>query len=217
MEASPSPQQQQQQQQQQEKEEEVHVSAPPKITYSITQHYHHSSHLVQPPTAPQPPPQSTATPRYNATANWVNRILGHNGIEPSSLTPGQLELFANAMPEQQSRLIQIWQICPQPSRNAQSLPSSSHFPSAGAFDMHMHDSMVPERDGRDGDDEAQGYAEPYMISGYGLGGQESAAHKAAPLATEPSTGFPYRLSNDPIYQTPGQRWWERTQAGSMEY
>ncbi|KAL2808692.1 hypothetical protein BJX63DRAFT_424443 [Aspergillus granulosus] len=173
---------------------EVQVPVP-SITYSITQHYHHSAHVAQR-TEPSGTMQEHCPPRTNELANWVFETLRQHNVDPSSLSTSQLELFANAMPEQQSRLVQMWQICPEPSKSA---PRSSQLEINGSAQ------------GQGGFDNMYGFAEPYMLSGYDLNGQ------VAPLANEPTTGSPYRLSSDPIYQAKGQRWWERTHATAMEY
>ncbi|KAL2828637.1 hypothetical protein BDW59DRAFT_159439 [Aspergillus cavernicola] len=180
----------------------------PPITYSITQHYHHSAHVVQKPAAG--PMQSIPVPVTNETANWVYQTLRQYNVDPSSLTSSQLELFANAMPEQQSRLIQMWQICPEPSASAPGFTQSTQI--AFAKDSDMCDSSQEQGSS----DHAHQGAEPYMLSGYELVAHESSAHQAAPMTNEPTTGSPYRPSSDPVYQVGGQRWWERTQAGAME-
>ena len=77
------------------------------ITY-ITQHYHHSAHVV-PSTAslqsPIIPPSTTDLDQTSPAA-----ILSQNNIDPSALFPSQLTLFQHADSEQRLRLIQLWQI-----------------------------------------------------------------------------------------------------------
>ncbi|KAJ0420709.1 hypothetical protein BJY00DRAFT_301439 [Aspergillus carlsbadensis] len=182
---------------------EVQISAPP-ITYSITQHYHHSAHVAQR-TEPLGIMQGNSTAETNELANRVFETLRQHNVDPSSLSPDQLELFANAMSEQQSRLVQMWQICPEPSKNAPG--SSQQGQSIFANQTYMQGSAQ----GQNRSDTMHGQAEPYMLSGYDLNGQ------VAPPANEPSTGSPYRLSSDPIYQAAGQRWWERTHGAAMEF
>ncbi|KAL2857699.1 hypothetical protein BJY01DRAFT_201871 [Aspergillus pseudoustus] len=176
--------------------EKKEVQGPaPQITYSITQHYHHSAHVAQR-TEPSETMQGHSPLMANELANWVFETLRQHRIDPSSLSTGQLELFANAMPEQQSRLVQMWQICPEPRKSA---------PGSSQLEMNCY------AQGQDRSDNSHGLAEPYMLAGYDLNGQ------VAPLANEPTTGSPYRLSSDPIYQAGGQRRWERTCATAMEY
>ncbi|KAL3457790.1 hypothetical protein BJX64DRAFT_268251 [Aspergillus heterothallicus] len=165
---------------------EAQVSSPP-ITYSITQHYHHSAHVAQK-SEPSGTVHGHCLPRTNELEDWVFETLRQHNVDPTSLSTSQLELFAKAMPEQQSRLIQMWQICCEPSKDLDSSQFNLNNPDQS---LDRHDNM-------------QGYAEPYMLSGYNLSG------RLAPLATEPTTGSPYRLSSDPIYQVGGQRWWEHT-------
>jgi hypothetical protein len=182
---------------------EVQISAPP-ITYSITQHYHHSAHVAQKPEA-SGIMQGDCVPTTNELANRVFETLRQHNVDPSSLSTGQLELFAKAMPEQQSRLVQMWQICPEPSKSATGFSQQGRSIFANQLDLQR------STQGQDRFDTMHGHAEPYMLSGYDLNSQ------VAPPANEPTTGSPYRLSSDPIYQAAGQRWWERTHGTAMEY
>ncbi|OQD82617.1 hypothetical protein PENANT_c020G06133 [Penicillium antarcticum] len=164
------------------KDEATFPSQVPPISYSITQHYHHSAHKV----TPSIPIQSSID------------VLRHHGLDPSTMTTSQLNLFDNADMEQRERLIQTWRLYSQLSDNTQ---------------YHtMHDFVMD--DNEDGNPDA----EPYMISGY-----ETIATGAAhslpsnltnDLPKEPTTGEPYTGSKDPVYQ--GQQWWELTNAGPME-
>ncbi|KAJ5157560.1 uncharacterized protein N7482_008660 [Penicillium canariense] len=99
------------------------------ISYSITQHYHHSSHV-----APSHP--VTTDP-----AMALHEILVQHGLDPSTLSPAQLDLVRNADPEQQQRLIQTWQLYAMHGQTR-------------TQDLEMNDS------------EHKGFAEPYMVSGY---------------------------------------------------
>ncbi|KAL4930587.1 uncharacterized protein BDV17DRAFT_258010 [Aspergillus undulatus] len=166
---------------------EAAASRPP-ITYSITQHYHHSAHVAQKAAVPRPVQQGDAPSETNETAGRVFEVLRHNNVNPSSLTPSQLELFAHAMPEQQSRLVQMWQICPDPSKSVLAFAHPTK-------DLEMRDSTQLDN----GHNENLS-AEPYILAGYGLG--------------VPNPGS--QLSNDPIYQAGGQRWWERTEPAAMD-
>ncbi|EKV08520.1 hypothetical protein PDIG_58640 [Penicillium digitatum PHI26] len=111
-------------------------SQAPAITYSITQHYHHSAHSIARPTEQ---PSSID-------------ILRHHGLDASALTPDQLVLFQNADAEQRERLIQTWQLYSQFGNEA----------NVPAGDFAMHDSAMD--DSPDGN--AYADAEPYMVSGY---------------------------------------------------
>ncbi|KAL3441132.1 hypothetical protein BJX65DRAFT_299937 [Aspergillus insuetus] len=182
---------------------EVQISAPP-IAYSITQHYHHSAHVAQK-TEASGIMQGDYVPTTNELANRVFETLRQHNVDPSSLSTGQLELFAKAMPEQQSRLVQMWQICPEPSKSAPAFSQQGRSIFANQLDLQR------STQGQDRFDTMHGHAEPYMLSGYDLNGQ------VASPANEPTTGSPYRLSSDPIFQAAGQRWWERTHGTAMEY
>ncbi|KAI9839639.1 MAG: hypothetical protein M1819_002265 [Sarea resinae] len=79
------------------------------IQYSITQHYHHSSHQVSQPTSQS---QSLPTQTHSDPQNQTKDLLKAHNIEPDSLFPSQLSLFHNASQDQQRRLIELWQISP---------------------------------------------------------------------------------------------------------
>ncbi|KAL3430807.1 hypothetical protein BDV09DRAFT_177732 [Aspergillus tetrazonus] len=181
-------------------------ATPSPITYSITQHYHHSAHVAQRATMPGlAAPQNVAPPMTSETANGVLEMLMHHRINPSTLSTSQLELFANAMPDQQNRLIQMWQICPEPGKIGQSQAVLT-------MDLEMGDSAQAPNNG----DITDNSAEPYMLAGYGLVAHETEAGQAIRPSNELTTCSPYRLFSDPVYQAGGQRWWERTQATTME-
>lgn len=76
------------------------------VTYSITQHYHHSAHL-----ASQKParPVSTPPPTDQETTEI---ILGRHGVDVTTLFPSQIELFKTADISQQMRLVELWRISP---------------------------------------------------------------------------------------------------------
>ncbi|KAE8319601.1 hypothetical protein BDV41DRAFT_155749 [Aspergillus transmontanensis] len=171
------------------------------VAHSISQHYHHSSHVARC-TFPTGSPKHDESLGHSVTLNSAHEMLRLQNINPSSLTSTQLQLFENAMPEQRLRLIQIWQIFPE-SRDASSDPGMKRV---------MHD-------GGNNSDGNQ-YAEPYMISGYEVLAQrdyELSASKNASVVNEPTTGSPYKLANDPIYRAQGHRWWEHSQSDALEY
>ncbi|KAL4913188.1 hypothetical protein BDW62DRAFT_193067 [Aspergillus aurantiobrunneus] len=182
----------------------------PQISYSITQHYHHSAHVAQR-TADLGIVKGNTSSGTNRTTGRVFEMLRHHNINPTSLSSSQLDLFANAVVEQQSRLIQMWQICPEP--NERVLEINQPTQAAFAKGLEMCDSTQEPTD----DDNAHPFAEPYMLAGYDFDIRDFEARKVAHLTNEPTTGFPYRLSSDPIYQSGGQRWWERTQSVPMEH
>ncbi|KAJ5678590.1 hypothetical protein N7462_006834 [Penicillium macrosclerotiorum] len=107
------------------------------ISY-ISQHYHHSSHVVAP--NPGPAPLSTSVETEDSA---VHDVLRQCGLDPNAFSVNQLDLFKNADAEQQKRLVQTWQVY------------SVHENSTLTQDMEMNDSTNDQKD-----------AEPYMMSGY---------------------------------------------------
>ncbi|KAL4757042.1 uncharacterized protein BDW70DRAFT_143985 [Aspergillus foveolatus] len=181
-------------------------ATPSPITYSITQHYHHSAHVAQRAAmSGLATPQNVALPVTSETVDGVLEVLMHHRINPSTLSTSQLELFANAMPDQRNRLIQMWQIYPEPRKIAQSQAVLTR-------DLEMSDSAQVPNTG----DITDHSAEPYMLAGYGLVAHDPEASQANRPSNELTTCSPYRIFSDPVYQAGGQRWWERTQAATME-
>ncbi|KFY96311.1 hypothetical protein V500_02506 [Pseudogymnoascus sp. VKM F-4518 (FW-2643)] len=166
----------------------IHQTTPPTeaITYSITQHYHHSSH--------------TARPTPTTDAHTTSIILSRHGVDASSLFPSQLALFQSADPAQQMRLVELWRISPptygghalaaeQPQWPATSVAqeeamaqaryeramleerAARHHSVEGGDDV-MSDGeisnapLTPIQGGGDGRGLGGGAVEPYMASGY---------------------------------------------------
>lgn len=148
------------------------------VTYSVSQHYHHSAHVA----SPSPIPTVHTDP---ATLN-IREILSSHGIEPSTLSRTQINLFRNADAEQRQRLVQTWQLY----REYSSQETSMSYSPLEARDFEMTDCAIEV-----GDDHKR-HAEPYMICGY-----EAPAERAInPLRKEPTTGEPYFPSTDPVFQ-----------------
>ncbi|KAI9750051.1 MAG: hypothetical protein M1815_002058 [Lichina confinis] len=80
------------------------------IKYSITQHYHHSTHVV--PLAQPSGPQCLALKLTQMDETTANIILSRNGVEPSALFPSQLTLFRQVDLAQQMCLIETWRSWP---------------------------------------------------------------------------------------------------------
>jgi hypothetical protein len=83
-------------------EEPSQVETP--IIYSITQHYHHSAHLV----SQQPARPASEPPQTDQLTTEI--ILSRHGVDVASLSPAQITLFKTADSSQQMRLIQLWQL-----------------------------------------------------------------------------------------------------------
>ena len=83
---------------------------PPKVAepiiYSISQHYHHSAHLV----SQQPPRPASEPPQTDQHTTEI--ILSRHGVDVASLSPPQLDLFKTADSSQQMRLVELWRISP---------------------------------------------------------------------------------------------------------
>ena len=81
------------------------------ISYSISQHYHHSAHMVS----------SKKQEDYQDLAAKDSLIKAN--IDPSCLLKSQITLFKNADEDQKARLIELWRISPP---NAVSCGAQEH-------------------------------------------------------------------------------------------
>jgi hypothetical protein len=90
------------------------VPAPPSnepAVYSISQHYHHSAHIPKPSEPPEDIQRRSSEPIPGEDLS-SETILRIHGIDPSTLTPSQVQLFRIADRPQQRRLLELWSICP---------------------------------------------------------------------------------------------------------
>ena len=78
--------------------------------YSISQHYHHSAHLVS--AVNDISPSDTISDSVTPERPSIVDILTQNGVPPSSLLRSQLALFEQSNHEQQSRLLELWRLAP---------------------------------------------------------------------------------------------------------
>lgn len=87
-------------------------SEPEPITYSITQHYHHSAHIAREAneTPSETPRRSSEPPQTQQPS--AELILNLHGIDYTALSSSQIELFKTADDAQKLRLIDLWRICP---------------------------------------------------------------------------------------------------------
>lgn len=97
------------------------VAPTPVITYSISQHYHHSAHLANRTVAPHQPAQRPAEEQQRATSmpldmNSAVALLRSQGVDPAVLSASQLHLFRTARDaNQRQRLVELWLIYPPAS------------------------------------------------------------------------------------------------------
>lgn len=206
------------------------------ITY-ITQHYHHSAHIVPSPTAP------------SDTISAVE-ILAQNDIDASKLFPSQLNLFRTAEPDQRSRLIELWRIAPStfgPYENGPrhytwpviSMEQEEEAARQSHLDTEQHglDHKVEynwkqQQDGEMQDAQSarpstqdKAHAEPYVLSGYeelaqsdynrtAEAQQSNSTHPFVPLGYSRTND--YNRAHDPVYESKG--WWQHaSESQPMEH
>lgn len=96
------------------------------ITYSASQHYTHSAHLInQAPQAfgqqPGQEPQRRSSEPPQSDHVTVEVLLSRHGVNHTQLSPSQMQLFRISGNPQRERLIEIWRAAPP--NNAQDNPS----------------------------------------------------------------------------------------------
>ena len=162
----------------------------PQITY-ITQHYHHSSHQA----APTPPVEPTS----------ASDELARHGIDANVLFPSQLNLFKQAQPEQQIRLIQLWSIAPPNYGNQMLAKDLVIWPQTS---MRQEEQAAQSRymrmqaESGQYSPEARSSAEPYILRGYNNQLDTNGGTAAAGFGAQSNE---YNRALDPAYQS--REWW----------
>ncbi|KAI1811779.1 hypothetical protein GGS20DRAFT_561331 [Poronia punctata] len=194
------------------------VPKPEPIEYSISQHYNHSAHVVK---GNEFVPQAQRSfSEAMATQPSAEEALTRHGIDPSGLSPPQLELFKTADAPQQIRLIELWQIYP-PKRleNEQSLAWSAttvekeeHIAEQKANRtslMSLDGTPLTPIQSSDGHWVNTAYVEPYMMSGYAMLARDYQKSAMDDAVTSPGEVFNELVSlivhnpraTDPVYAT----------------
>ncbi|OHE98129.1 hypothetical protein CORC01_06497 [Colletotrichum orchidophilum] len=88
---------------------------PAPIIYSITQHYTHSAHVVRQQQAQEAPIQRPSSEPPQTEQLTPEAVLSQQGVDPSVLSPSQIQLFRISEEPHQLRLIEIWRAAPPTS------------------------------------------------------------------------------------------------------
>ena len=121
---------------------EKHDDAP--IHY-ISSHYNHSYHirhdtLSEPSQSPPPPYHETML------TDHMLQTLRANSIDPSSLLPNQLHLYANADLDQRLRLLELWRISPpsySPEEQIHGAQNPTNLAQEEAFARQRYEAQNP--------------------------------------------------------------------------
>lgn len=152
-------------------------SSPRDMAYSISQHYNHSAHAINTSTEDELERASSEPSQSDSVS--AERILRIHGVDPSHLTPSQLQLFKIAEAPQQRRLIELWSICPPshaadiPSlawssttvENEEQLARARHERSQLTQAVSLDGTVVQTSNGQ-WHQQTMSESEPYMSSGY---------------------------------------------------
>ena len=211
--------------------------------YSITQHYHHSAHLV-PKAQGVEDNQMQNRPSLPTQPENVEETLSLNGIDPSCLLPSQLMLFAKAASDQKLRLTELWRISPPEYTSfgteelANELGGWQHTTFEQEEEMaklRLNRQQTKELTVQDDMELSQGVnavdigsnerecqiVEPYMKSGYEMLAQRDYNQQ---ILVEPriverysplgsAVGGPYEPSTDPVFQS--REWWRHDYVGQQ--
>ena len=220
-------------------------STEPQITYSASQHYNHSAHIAKPQVEQaeiEPPKQiqrpSSVPPESDVVAPEV--ILRNYGVDPSILSPAQIQLFKTAEDQQKLRLLELWSICP-PS-GAQNIPALAWSSTSLEQEEHLARVRYERTQQEQGmmmdntmSQDANGHwtqpeSEPYMASGYEeLMRREQDQNMVNDKAMNAYSHFgstveapSYTKATDPVYLGPDyareqQQMEMATQYGAFEY
>lgn len=142
--------------------------------------------------------------------------LTSHGIDVSVLSPAQIRLFSNALPEQQARLIELWQIAPPKlsDRNVGNWPQTSFeqeedlartrylqmvtpitIPSEKSAVQQIQTGITIEAESPT--ESRHPNAEPYMVNGYASTSPEDNGY---PFRSEDNRIVDYNRARDPVYQ-----------------
>jgi len=169
---------------------------PAPITY-ISQHYHHSAHVVPAPTGQDIP---------------VSIFLKSAGVNADVLLPSQLQLFRNAQGDEQDRLMELWRIAPPTYGNQLVNGDMGNWPQTS---LELEEEAARQRWEKQEQErlknlsvlpgpETRTAAEPYMNTGYD-----------ADMSTDNDTQS-YRPATDPAYARE-REWWQMAADEPIEH
>ncbi|TPX16985.1 uncharacterized protein E0L32_003547 [Thyridium curvatum] len=175
----PAIQQQQQQAPQQQQQQQAEPAAATQITYSISQHYHHSAHIAKPSAPAQPPAPSPAQDAAAGDLLQTAQLLASHGVNPEALSPALVELFRTADEPLKTGLVGFWRLLPEQQQqqgqqqcfvSPQSTEEMTRLFLLAREQQRSHSApIISLQDSSSGRWPAGGGAEetePYMLSGY---------------------------------------------------
>ena len=177
----------------------------PPMAY-ITQHYTHSAHIL---------------PQHHQGVSVSDTLVGA-GVDASALLPSQIELFRDAQPDQQARLIELWRIAPLTHANDSVAKPMNTWPSISVemekrpaksrwdwAEQEKVKNLCAPQGARDA-------AEPYITNGY----QNLAYVPYVHLVSQHNTGDDNEQAaqHNGIFPHDGSReWWRRSEGEPMEH
>lgn len=199
-------------------------------TYSISQHYNDSAHIIY--HILQEEESRKLTSATASTSLSASEVLIQHHIDPKRLMNSQLTLFEQAAPDQRSRLIELWRISPPDysdfaahglSREYQetTLGEEERMAQSRYNRKNANQNMAPFETRKDPEGNEGRFAvtygedhqnvEPYITSGYEMLAQrdyerqENIGSRAAEISM-PILSTGYIKATDPAYG--GREWWD---------
>ena len=176
------------------------------VVYSVSQHYNHSAHIVNP-SSEEEIGRPSSEPTQSDTMS-CEKILRIHGVDPMTLTPSQIQLFKIADAPQQRRLIELWSICPP--NNAADIPSLAWSSTTVAHEEHLARAryerlqlgQTVSLDGTvvqtsNGQWHQQSEPEPYMSTGY-----EELMRREREREARNNMQQAYNQATDPVFMGP---------------
>ncbi|OHW96236.1 hypothetical protein CSPAE12_05120 [Colletotrichum incanum] len=215
---------------------------PAPIIYSITQHYTHSAHVARQPQSQDVPVQRPSSEPPQTEQLTPEAVLSQHGVEPSVLSPSQIQLFRISEEPHQLRLIEIWRAAPPTSstENPSLAWSSTTLEQEEQLAKLRYERMEAEKEQQqqnavmslDGtpaqSDDSRWLAssishqvEPYMMSGYEemmrreYEREQVEARSSGNYSHYGSVVGGYKPATDPVYKGFGDDW-AREQAIQMQ-
>lgn len=210
------------QQQQQQQQQLQSAPTPTQAVYSASQHYTHSYHISKPrgqdtETQSQQAYQRPSSAPLENDVSQAEAILRSYNVEPSLLTPSQLQLFKTADDDQKLRLLELWSICPP--NGAQNIPALAWSSTSLEQEEHlarvryereqqMNNAMEqpPMEQIANGRWTQPAESEPYMASGYEelmrRENERNADKRTANAYCHFGASANYNKATDPIYLGP---------------
>ena len=192
----------------------------PQIVYS-SQHYTGTSYLY----STSPAAELRADSPFNYETDHIQDTIRCHNVDPASLSPSQLKLFADAEYEQRLRLLELWQISP-PENGSQSSTDSSAGKSWSLTSLAQEEELarlryerrMSELNQTDAHVNTESHeAEPYVLAGYANTHRTDPVYAAAAAAAAAAPNSWQAPSYDQDVHSSGHRYVSNSQCQPSQH